>query len=56
MLSIRRSRLDVTRTAWAALALVTIAEGIVNLVGCGFIVADRRAELPCIEWMDNRKA
>jgi hypothetical protein len=55
MFGIRRSRLDCTRKVWALLAIVTVAEGLFNLVCCGFLTADWRAGLLFSDWMDKQK-
>lgn len=55
MLGIRKSKLDVTRLAWAVLAVVTVAEGLVNLIGCGFITCDWRSNLLFSEWMSSQE-
>jgi hypothetical protein len=55
MFGIRKSRLDVTRKAWIALSLVTVAEGVVNCAMLGFYVCDWRADLLFSEWMDRNK-
>jgi hypothetical protein len=55
ILGIRRSRLDCTRKVWALLAIVTIAEGLFNLVCCGFLTADWRCSLLFSDWMDRQE-
>lgn len=53
MLGIRKAKLDCTRLQWTTLAIVTIAEGTFNLLGCGFYVVDWRASLLFSDWFDN---
>lgn len=54
ILGIQRPNLDCSRKAWALLAVVTVAEGLFNLICCGFLVADWRGRLLFSAWMDRQ--